>query len=403
MPSPVDPSPLPAFHIVDTTLREGEQFAGARFTTNHKIRIAQMLDAFGVEYIELSSPASSALTLEDHKLLMELGLRAKLAPHLRCARSDVDLALETGVNVFHLMFATSPILRKYSHGKSIDEIISRATEIIGYLKGEGKEVRFSGEDAFRSDPADLDRVFEAVIDAGADRIGAPDTVGGATPFEVHERISHLREKFPGVGIQFHAHNDAGCAIANSYTALIAGATHLDATVLGIGERNGITPLSGLIARLYTRDRAAVSKYDLRRLPELDRFIADLVGVQVPFDACVTSPTAFHHRAGIHTNALGRLTETYEILNPDDFGVSRVIDVAHRLVGKNAIKQRAHDLGIELPDDVLAEVTWQIKTMSDQEKLTDDFVNDLLREAARRPRHPSLKFDDEGSTRPIGRV
>ncbi len=395
---PTDPHHVPPYAIVDTTLREGEQFAGARFTTNHKIKIAQMLNQVGVEYIELSSPASSALTFEDHKILVDLGLKSKLVPHLRCAKSDVDLALSTGMKVFHLMFATSPILQQYSHGKTIDEIIQRATEIVSYLKGMQMEVRFSGEDAFRSNIEDLDRVFEAVLEAGADRIGLPDTVGGATPFQVYETVGHFHEKFPDAEIQFHCHNDAGCALANSYAALMAGATHLDVTVLGIGERNGITALTDLVARLYTLNRDAVAKYNLKALPPLDHYVAQLVGVDIPISGCVTSPTAFHHRAGIHTNALTRSTSSYEILDPSDFGVTRKIDIAHRLVGKNAIRQRSLDLGLNIADETLAEITWEIKTMSDQEKLTDEFVDGLLQEAAATGRKPTRQYDKDGSTR-----
>jgi len=391
---------IPLFHLVDSTLREGEQFAGARFTTSHKVRIAQMLDQVGVEYVELSSPASSAVTLQDHKILMELSLKAKLVPHLRCAKSDIDLALETGVKVFHLMFATSPELQKFSHGKSIQEVAARASEMVRCLKDMGMEVRFSGEDAFRSDVRDLEYVFRAVLDAGADRIGLPDTVGVATPFHVYDKIKHFRAMFPNTEIEFHAHNDAGCAVANSYAALMGGATHLDVTVLGIGERNGITPLSDMIARLYSIERRSVAKYDLKLLKPLDEYVAKLVGVEVPFTGCVTSATAFHHRAGIHTNAMIRSSTSYEILAPEDFGLARKIDVAHRLVGKNAIKHRSEELGLALPDEVLSEVTWEIKTMSDQEKLTDQFVDELLRDAAQDKRHPVQKFDKEGSTRPI---
>ena len=214
-----------------------------------------------------------------------------------------------------------------------------------------------------------------------DRIGLPDTVGKATPFEVHETISHFRKMFPDVDIQFHCHNDTGCAVANAWAALEAGATHIDTTILGIGERNGITPLGGLIARLYTLDRELVRKYNLIKLKDLDQLVADLVGHQIPFNNYITSPTAFHHRAGIHTNALLKNPESYEIFELDDFGMTRTLDVAHRLIGKNVIKYRAEQLELNISEEKLYEITWEIKTMSDQEKLTDDYVDNLLREAA----------------------
>lgn len=387
------------FQLVDTTLREGEQFATARFTTKDKIDIARALDAFGVEYIELSSPASSPISLQDQKLLLDLGLKARIVPHLRCVRKDIDLALETGVRVVHMMFGTSSQLQCFSHGKPIDFICERAAEMTRYLKSEGIEVRFSGEDSFRSSRADLDRVFEAVVEAGVDRIGLPDTVGRATPMEVHEIVSRYRAKFPDTQIQFHAHNDTGCAIANSWAALDAGATHVDVTVLGIGERNGITPLGGLVARLYAIDRALVAKYDLKQLKVLDEMVAGKLGIEIPFSNALTSPTAFHHRAGIHTNAILRSPEAYEIFNVDDFGLTRTLDRAHRLIGKNVIKHRATELGLDLGDDVLYEVTWEIKTMSDQEQLTPEYVDNLLREAAAGRFKPTMRFSQEGSTIP----
>lgn len=388
-----------SFALVDTTLREGEQFAHARFTTKDKIDIARALDAFGIEYIEVSSPASSPISFEDQKLLLDMDLRAKVVPHLRCVRKDIDLAMETGVRVVHLMFGTSPVLQSYSHGKTIDYICSQAAEMTRYLKGEGVEVRFSGEDAFRSNRDDLDRVFEAVVDAGVDRIGLPDTVGCATPFQVHSVVSYFREKFPHTQIEFHAHNDTACAVANSWAALEAGATHIDVSVLGIGERNGITSLSGIVARLYSIDRALVAKYDLKQLKVLDDLVARKIGMDIPFNNPLTSPTAFHHRAGIHTNAILRSPQSYEIFDIEEFGLRRTLDRAHRLIGKNVIKHRARELGLDLDEDVLYEVTWEIKTMSDQERLTPEFVDNLLREAAAGRFKPSMRFSQEGSTIP----
>lgn len=387
------------FFLVDSTLREGEQFARARFTTKDKIDIARALDAFGVEYIEISSPASSPISLQDQKLLLDLGLKAKIVPHLRCVRNDIDLALEAGARVVHMMFGTSPMLQCYSHGKTIDFICERASEMTRYLKDQDVEVRFSGEDAFRSNIEDLERIFEAVVEAGVDRIGFPDTVGRATPLEVHEVVSRFRAKFPDVQIQFHCHNDTGCAIANAYTALEAGATHIDVTVLGIGERNGITPLGGLVARLYAADKKLVGKYDLKALKGLDQLVAGKLGMEIPFTNPLTSPTAFHHRAGIHTNAILRSAEAYEIFDVDDFGLTRTLDRAHRLIGKNVIKHRAAEMGLGLDDDTLYEITWEIKTMSDQEQLTPDFVDNLLHEAAAGRFKPTMKFTEEGSTVP----
>ena len=303
------------------------------------------------------------------------------------------------MRVIHMMFGTSAELQAFSHGKTIEFICNRAAEMTRYCKSAGAEVRFSGEDAFRSKVEDLDRVFEAVVEAGVDRIGLPDTVGRSTPLEVYQVVSRFRAKFPSTQIEFHVHNDTGCAVANSWAALEAGATHIDTTVLGIGERNGITPLGGIVARLYAIDRALVAKYDLKQLKALDELVAQKVGIDIPFTQPLTSPTAFHHRAGIHTNAILRSPASYEIFNLDDFGLTRTLDRAHRLIGKNVIKYRAAELGLSLDDNLLYEVTWEIKTMSDQERLNPEYVDRLLREAAAGRFKPTMRFSQEGSTIP----
>ncbi|MFN3334247.1 MAG: homocitrate synthase, partial [Caldilinea sp.] len=176
------------------------------------------------------------------------------------------------------------------------------------------------------------------------------------------------------------HNDTGCAVANAFCALEAGATHVDTSVLGIGERNGITPLGGLVARMYAYNPDAVrAKYNLPLLREIDNYVASLVDVDVPFNNYITGFTAFTHKAGIHAKAILNNPSTYEILNPADFGLTRYIHVAHRLTGWNAIKERAEQLQLDLSDNDVKAVTNQIKALADQKRLTLDDVDFLLRE------------------------
>ena len=182
-----------------------------------------------------------------------------------------------------------------------------------------------------------------------------------------------------LGIEFHGHNDTGCAVANAYCALEAGATHVDTSVLGIGERNGITPLGGMIARMYTYDTEMIRRrYHLPLLREVENYVAGLVSVDVPFNNYITGYTAFTHKAGIHAKAILNNPSTYEILDPADFGLTRYIHVAHRLTGWNAIKQRAEQLQLNLTDDEIKIITTQIKTMADQKQLNLDDVDVLLR-------------------------
>jgi homocitrate synthase len=367
---------LQQFSIIESTLREGEQFVNAFFTTDQKVEIARMLDAFGVEYLELTTPCASPQSEADCRAIAGLGLRAKTLTHTRCALEDVKKAVDTGVDGVDVVIGTSSYLREFSHGKSIEKIIEMAREVIEFLTHQGIEVRFSTEDSLRSNPEDLYRVYEAVDQMGVNRVGIADTVGIGTPRQIYDLVAGLRTRVRA-DIEFHGHNDTGCAIANAFSALEAGATHIDTSVLGIGERNGITSLGGLIARVYAVDPAMVNKYDLPMLLELDRFVAQLVGVDIPFNNYITGFSAFTHKAGIHAKAVLNNPSTYEILRPEDFGLTRYIHIAHRLTGWNAIRHRADQLGLPLSDNKVKEITEEIKRLSDERALTLDEVDRLL--------------------------
>ena len=367
------------FSIIESTLREGEQFVNAFFTTDQKVTIARLLNDFGVEYIEMTTPMASPQSEKDILAVTSLGLKTKILTHTRCAIDDVKRAVNTGVNGVDVVIGTSSYLREFSHGKSIDAIIESAQQVLGYLSTQNVEMRFSTEDSLRSNPEDLFRVYEAVDQMGVDRVGIADTVGIGTPHQIYNLVATLRQRVRA-DIEFHGHNDTGCAIANAYSALEGGATHIDTTILGIGERNGITPLGGLVARLYAHNTEIVSKYNLPMLLELDRYIASLVGVDIPFNNYITGFSAFTHKAGIHAKAVLNNPSTYEILRPEDFGLTRYIHIASRLTGWNAIRNRADQLGLSLSDDQIKAITEDIKRLADERAITLDEVDRLLNDA-----------------------
>eukprot|EP00835_Amoeboradix_gromovi_P002909 NODE_176_length_15869_cov_0.275777.p5 type:complete len:392 gc:universal NODE_176_length_15869_cov_0.275777:12814-13989(+) len=367
------------FKIIESTLREGEQFANAFFDTAKKVEIAKALDSFGVEYIELTSPAASQQSFEDCKTICALGLKAKILTHIRCHMDDAKLALSTGVDGLDVVIGTSKYLQEHSHGKGIEEIILKATEVIQYIKSHKVEVRFSTEDSFRSNLVDLLRVYQTVDRLGVDRVGVADTVGVATPQQVYKLVKTLRGVV-SCDIECHFHNDTGCAIANASSALEAGATHIDTSVLGIGERNGITPLGGLVARMYTLNQEYVkSKYNLEQLRDVEHLVADSVDVRVPFNNYITGYCAFTHKAGIHAKAILANPETYEILKPEDFGMQRYVHIGHRLTGWNAVKNRAEQLGLHLSDEYIKEVTAQIKLLADIAPQGIETVDQMLKD------------------------
>ena len=364
--------------IIESTLREGEQFANSFFSSEEKLEIASMLDAFGVEYLELTSPAASPGSRRDCSLIAKAPLRAKVLTHTRCHLEDAKLAIGTGVDGLDVVFGTSSYLREFSHGKEINEVIDGALEVVSFVKEQGLEVRFSSEDSFRSDLVDLLRVYRAVDEVGVDRVGIADTVGVANPRQVYELVTTLRSVV-SCDIEFHGHDDTGCAIANAFCAVEAGATHVDTSVLGLGERNGITPLGGWIARLYAVEPERIRRrYDLTLLRDIENYVAERTGVDVPFNNYITGYTAFTHKAGIHAKAILNHPSSYEILDPADFGLERYVHVAHRLTGWNAIKSRAEQLRLDLSDEVIKEITRHIKGLADEKPLSLSDVDALLR-------------------------
>jgi homocitrate synthase len=225
---------------------------------------------------------------------------------------------------------------------------------------------------------DLLHVYKEIDKLGVNRVGIADTVGVANPRQVYKLVKTVRSVV-SCDMEVHCHNDTGCAIANSFAALEAGATHIDTSVLGIGERNGITPLGGFVARMYTVNPEYVKrKYNLKLLRDIENYVSEIVDVQVPFNNYVTGYSSFTHKAGIHAKAILNNPSTYEILNPEDFGMKRFVSIAHRLTGWNAIKSRVEQLGLNLSDDEVKDATAKIKSLSDIKSCTLDDVDAILR-------------------------
>jgi homocitrate synthase len=372
---------LPAgFSLVESTLREGEQFATAHFTSAQRVAIAQALDAFGVEYIELTSPAASPQSARDLETIAGLGLQARVVTHTRCHMDDVRLAVENGAQGVNMLFATSEQLRRVSHGRTLEQLIDEAREVIAFLKAYDIEIRFSCEDSFRTSLDDLLRVYTAIDETGVQRIGLADTVGIATPDQVYKVVGAVRDAVR-CDIEFHGHNDTGCAIANALCALQSGATHIDVTVMGIGERNGIAPLGGFVARLLTLNPELVRNYDLSMIAALDQMIAEMVGVQIPFNNYITGSAAFTHKAGMHTKAVLADPSSYEVLDPAMFGRARTVSIGHRLSGWHAVAERARELGIMLSEQQARAASARLKTVSDERSLELGEVDTILYEYA----------------------
>ena len=364
--------------ILDSTLREGEQFSARTcFTLEQRLIVARLLDSIGVSYIEVPSPIGSRETREAIEALCRLDLRAHIVAHVRCIEADVQAALDTPIYGINLFYGTSIPLRTSSHGRRIDQIIADAVPLIRRIRAAGRYVRFSAEDAFRSDLIDLLHVFDAVVEAGVERIGLPDTVGIATLRQVEQIISLCHQRYPHVGIEFHGHNDTGCALANTVTAFESGADCLDVTALGIGERNGIASLSGIIAQLYIHHPDQLVGYDLTQIALLDQFVAKSLSIAIPFNTPISAAGAFTHKAGVHTKAVLQNPRAYEILDPADFGLMRHIDAGSRVTGRHAIGHRAMELGLHLSGDEVSCLTRDLRAQAEQQPLTPEEVDSFI--------------------------
>ncbi len=304
-----------------------------------------------------------------------------------------------------MYMATSAALAKHSHGVGIERIVETARPIIQRVKDAGLEVRFSCEDTFRSNTHELLEIYAAIDKLGVNRVGLADTVGVATPTQVLELTRAVRKVLrPETGIEFHTHNDTGCAIANALMALEGGATHINTCILGIGERNGITPLGGFLARLYTLDKDAIKKrYDLNKVDHLEKYVAHVCGIKVPFNNYVTGAFAFTHKAGVHTKAIMNDPSSYEVINPEDFGVQRHVELAHRLTGWNALNNRAQSLGLDVSEDQIKAATTLIKNLADERTVTMDHVDSVLIQLATGPKSTSSQFLKWSADRPDAKL
>ncbi len=341
------PRPL---EVIDTTLREGSQTSLLHdhykyfFNQRDKMEVVRALIIYGVKFIELFAPIVSPQEREDiaaiksvrDELIMQKGYTFLLA-HVRCHPDDVTSAIEAGVDGLNFYIGLSDTSRTYSHGKDIATIVRNARSLLEEVRRDHPELilRFSGEDAFRTPEGDLFRVYDEIAPL-VDRLGTPDTVGVATPVTVVGRIKMLRERYPGMEFEGHFHDDRGFAVINALEAVKSGMRYINTTLLGIGERSGITSLTALLFNLYI-DKAYdhLEGYTLRGSYPINVMFADKLKKLVPSKEPV-SLTNRTHAAGVHQKAVLNHASTYEAFPLDQFGVTESEILLGPLSGWNII-------------------------------------------------------------------
>lgn len=352
--------PITKVLLVDTTLREGEQTPGVNFTVDEKLEIARALDSIGVHMIEAGDPNVSEDVYRAVKLIAQEGLSADIIAHCRASIKDVEKAISCDVDRVAIFLGVTDTKLK-SMKLSEDEAVEKVVKAIEYAKSHGVKVRFTAEDGMRARYDFLVRICNEAVQAGADRISLPDTVGVMTPWKTKEFFERISRDVMNVEFDCHCHNDLGMAVANALSALEGGATGVHVTVNGIGERAGITSLETLSVALKVLYGIEVVKLD--RLSWISALVERLSGVVVPPNAPVVGENAFSHKGGVHIAAVLYDPSTYEAFPPELVGRKREI-VVSKYAGKHAVKARLEALGIQLSDEHVEKMIQLIKSRND---------------------------------------
>ncbi len=373
MSIPADPNRVLIF---DTTLRDGEQSPGCSMTQPEKLRMARALAELGVDIIEAGFPAASK---GDWEAVNQIAREVKgpiIAGLARCNREDIDKVWSAVKDAarprIHVFLATSAIHREHKLNMAKGEIIHTAIEGVRYARSLCEDIEFSPEDASRTELEFLAEVVEAVIAAGATTINVPDTVGYTVPEEFHEVFSYLKKNVKGadrVVFSVHCHNDLGMAVANSMAAVRAGARQVECTINGIGERAGNCSLEEVVMAMKTRESLfnLHTGIDTKKLFPTSRLLSSITGLTIPRNKAVVGENAFAHESGIHQHGMLKHHSTYEIMRPQDVGMSRTNLVLGKHSGRAALRERIKELGFELSDNELNRVFEDFKALADKKK------------------------------------
>ena len=350
--------------ILDTTLREGEQTPYVNFTIEEKTNIAKLLDDVGVEMIEAGDPSVSKNVAKAIEKIAALGLRAEVVAHSIAARSGIDRAKACGADRVAIFYATSKIHLDEKLHKTPAQALEIIREHICYAKSLGLKVRYTPEDATRTEFDFLVQICNAAIEAGADRISFADTLGIMQPHTMYERVAALREALHPCQMDLHCHDDYGLALANAMAGIRAGANCIHTTVNGLGERTGIPDLAETILSFHNLE--GIQKYNIQPLMELSAYLEKISGFFLSPNKPITGQNAFSHKSGVHTNGVLKDPRTYEPFDPAILGRERKI-VIDKYTGKSAVASRLEEYGIEVSAAELEVIVSRIKNVGDERK------------------------------------
>ncbi|MTI03131.1 2-isopropylmalate synthase [Roseibium sp. RKSG952] len=369
--------------IFDTTLRDGEQSPGATMTHAEKLEIAELLDDMGVDIIEAGFPIASE---GDFKAVSEIAQRSKNSRICGLARAnfaDIDRCWEAvkhaGKSRIHTFIGTSPLHRAIPN-LTQDEMAEKIHETVSHARNLCENVQWSPMDATRTEWDYLCRVIEIAIKAGATTINIPDTVGYTAPVESADLIKRLIETVPGadeVVFATHCHNDLGMATANSLAAVAGGARQIECTINGLGERAGNTALEEVVMALRTRNDIMPwhTGIDTTKIMHISRRVATVSGFNVQFNKAIVGKNAFAHESGIHQDGMLKNRENFEIMRPEDIGLSGTSLPLGKHSGRAALRDKLNTMGYEVGDNQLKDIFIRFKELADRKK--EVFDDDII--------------------------
>lgn len=388
--------------IFDTTLRDGEQSPGASMTRDEKVRIARALERMRVDVIEAGFPIASPGDFEAVKAVARAVSDSTVCGLARALDKDIDRAgeaLKPAASArIHTFIATSPIHMKMKLRMEPDQVIEQAVRAVKRARQYTDNVEFSPEDAGRSETDFLCRVLEAVIDAGANTVNIPDTVGYNLPHQFGELIRTLIERVPNSDkavFSVHCHNDLGLAVGNSLSAVLNGARQVECTINGLGERAGNAALEEVVMSVQTRQDIfpCRTNLDTTQIMTCSRLVSGITGFTVQPNKAIVGANAFAHESGIHQDGVLKSRETYEIMRAQDVGWAANRIVLGKHSGRNAFRTRLVDLGIEFDsEEELNNAFSRFKDLADKKhEIFDEDLQALVTESGQESGNEWLKL------------
>lgn len=367
-------------HIFDTTLRDGEQAPGFSMNLEEKVRLAGQLELLGADVIEAGFPISSE---SDFRAVREIAKKTKsctVAGLSRAKKSDIDRAWEAVQYAekprIHTFIATSDIHMEHKLKKTRQEVLDDAVRAVDYACSLSPDVEFSAEDATRSDIDFLCQIVEATIDAGANVINIPDTVGYCMPWEFGELIKTLRERVSNIDraiLSVHCHDDLGMGVANSLMAIRNGAQQIECTVNGIGERAGNAALEEIAMAMHVRSPEFEEEIGINttEICPTSKMLCEITGMDVQVNKAIVGRNAFAHEAGIHQDGVLKNPLTYEIMTPQSVGLTSNNIVLGKHSGRRALSARLEQIGYKFSKEEMDEVYEAFIEIADKKKVVED--------------------------------